>query len=77
LLSNFAVYSRNALDIKDGIIDFAREINADMIAMATHGNRGLNHLYAQSIAADVVNHANFLLWTCSTAKISQTSLKTV
>jgi len=77
LLSNFAVYSRNALDIKDGIIDFAREINADMIAMATHGNRGLNHLYAQSIAADVVNHANFLLWTCSTAKISRTSLKTV
>ncbi len=68
LLSNFTVNVRNSEDVKHGIIDFAREINADMIAMATHGNRTLNHLYAPSVAADVVNHAGLLVWTCSTSK---------
>ncbi|WP_090336145.1 universal stress protein [Dyadobacter koreensis] len=76
-LANFTVNSRNRAEVKDGIIDFAREINADMIAMATHGNRGLNHLYSQSIAADVVNHANFLIWTSSTAKNPEKNLKAV
>jgi len=76
-LLNFTVNSSNNADIKDGIIDFAREINADLIAMATHGNRGLNHMFAQSIAADVVNHAGFLLWTCSTSKNSENILNVV
>ena len=74
-LSNFTVNVRTNSDIKEGIIDFACETNADMIAMATHGNRGLNHLYAQSIAADVVNHAGFLLWTCSISKNHENALK--
>ena len=28
-----------------------------MIAMATHGRKGLSHLIAGSIAEDIVNHA--------------------
>ncbi|MCF2444090.1 universal stress protein [Dyadobacter sp. CY345] len=76
-LSNFTVNVRSSEDVKHGIIDFAREINADMITMATHGNRDLNHLYAPSIAADVVNHAGLLIWTCCTSKVARTVQKVI
>ncbi|TRX47144.1 universal stress protein [Fulvivirga sp. M361] len=42
---------------EDGIMHFAQSIDADMIAMATHGRTGFAHLLTGSIAEDVVNHA--------------------
>lgn len=50
---------------EQGIVEFAREINADMIAMATHGRRGLGHLFMGSLAEDIVNHVNCPVWTYS------------
>ncbi len=47
-----------------GIIRFATEIGADMIAMTTH-SRDLSHLYLTSIAANVVNHSRLVTWTYS------------
>lgn len=49
---------------EDGIIYFADEIKADVIALATHGRTGLMHLLSGSIAEDVVNHAKRPVWTC-------------
>jgi nucleotide-binding universal stress UspA family protein len=49
---------------EDGIIHFAEDIDADMIALATHGRTGLMHLLSGSIAEDVVNHARRPVWTC-------------
>ena len=49
---------------EDGIIYFAQDIDADMIALATHGRSGLMHLLSGSIAEDVVNHAKRPVWTC-------------
>ena len=40
--------------MEEGIIHFADQINADMIAMATHGRRGFAHVMAGSVAEDVV-----------------------
>ena len=48
---------------EDGIIFFAQDINADLIALATHGRSGLLHLLSGSIAEDVVNHAIRPVWT--------------
>ncbi len=48
---------------EDGIIFFAQDINADMIAMATHGRTGILHLLSGSIAEEVVNHARRPVWT--------------
>ncbi|MCU7375739.1 universal stress protein [Paucibacter sp. O1-1] len=48
-----------------------KEIDADMIAMTTHGSRDLGHLYTFSVAADVVNHAHLLTWTCAQQSVSQ------
>ncbi|GLU51699.1 universal stress protein [Dyadobacter frigoris] len=64
-LSNYKVTVVNGANIKDEILQFSREINADMIAMITHGKRELRHLFTESITADIVNHANILVWTCT------------
>jgi nucleotide-binding universal stress UspA family protein len=40
------------------ITDFARETNASLIFLATHGRTGLARLRAGSVAAEVVRHAH-------------------
>ncbi|UII29929.1 universal stress protein [Fulvivirga ulvae] len=56
-LENYKIHIFNEGSEEEGIIYFAESINADMIAMATHGRTGLAHLLTGSIAEDVVNHA--------------------
>jgi nucleotide-binding universal stress UspA family protein len=53
---DFTVYDDNSEE--EGIIHFAEEVSADVIAVATHGRTGLSHLLSGSIAEDIVNHAN-------------------
>lgn len=56
-LKNYTLNVFNDLSEEEGIIYFAESINADMIAMATHGRTGFAHVLAGSIAEDVVKHA--------------------
>jgi nucleotide-binding universal stress UspA family protein len=57
----FTVYNDDTEE--DGIIYFADEIDADMIALATHGRTGIRHVLSGSIAEDVVNHTKRPVWT--------------
>jgi nucleotide-binding universal stress UspA family protein len=41
-------------DAARGILDAAREVGASMIAMGTHGRRGLSHVLLGSVAEKVV-----------------------
>lgn len=72
-LSKYTVNIIANPDEKEGILHFARATGADMIAMTTHGAIDLNHLYMSSIAADVVNHAYLLTWTCIQQPVKQTA----
>jgi nucleotide-binding universal stress UspA family protein len=54
---------RNERYEPDGIISFVKEVKADMLAMPTHGRRGLSHFINGSIAEDVVNHVECPIWT--------------
>jgi nucleotide-binding universal stress UspA family protein len=56
-LKNFTINVFNDLSEEEGIVYFADSINADMIAMATHGRTGFAHVLAGSIAEDVVSHS--------------------
>lgn len=56
-LKNYTINVFNDLSEEEGIIYFADSINADLIAMATHGRTGFAHVLAGSIAEDVVSHA--------------------
>ncbi len=62
-LSHYTLNTRNDFSEQDGIINFTHEIKADMIAMGTHGRRGLAHLFMGSVTEDVVNHVDCPIWT--------------
>lgn len=62
-LSDYTLNTRNDFSEQDGIINFAHEMKADMIAMGTHGRRGLAHLFMGSVTEDVVNHVDCPIWT--------------
>ncbi len=46
----------NATSVEKGITDFSNTINADLIAIETHGRTGFAHLINGSLAEDVANH---------------------
>ena len=53
---------------EDGILYFAEDVHACMIAIGTHGRTGLLHLLSGSIAEDLVNHSRIPVWTLSMKK---------
>ncbi|SFT11811.1 Nucleotide-binding universal stress protein, UspA family [Zhouia amylolytica] len=54
---NYTVNIYNELTIEDGILNFAKETNADLIGMSTHGRRGITHFFNGSITEELSNHA--------------------
>ena len=56
-LKNHTINVYNDVNVEEGVIRFADSIDADMIAMATHGRTGFAHVIAGSVAEDVVGHA--------------------
>ena len=67
-LTNCELRIYNDVTEEEGIINFAEEIDADLIVMATHGRTGFAHLIAGSIAEEVVNHTKRPVLTFSMSK---------
>jgi hypothetical protein len=63
MLKNYTLNVFNDMTEEDGIINFSKMQQADMVAMRTHGRKGLAHLGFGSIAEDVVNHIDCPIWT--------------
>jgi nucleotide-binding universal stress UspA family protein len=57
-LKNYTINIYNDFSTEDGIIRFADQVNADMIAMATHGRTGFAHVLTGSIAEEVAGHSS-------------------
>ncbi len=49
--------------VESGMYSYAKEINADLIAIPTHGRSGLAHFFSGSIGEDLVNHAQLPVMT--------------
>jgi nucleotide-binding universal stress UspA family protein len=47
----------NDTTIEEGILNFGKEIDADLIAINTHGRSGLSQLFSESISKELANHA--------------------
>ncbi len=58
-LQKFTATIYNDLSIEEGILNFAKDIDADLIAMATHGRTGFFHVVNGSLTEDIVNHTNY------------------
>ncbi|AYB34652.1 universal stress protein [Chryseolinea soli] len=63
MLKNYTLNIVNDTNTEQGILQFANRVGGDLIAMATHGRRGVSHLIYGSLAEDVVNHTKVLVWT--------------
>lgn len=57
------VHIYNAFDIDEGVIDFAKEQNANVISIITHGYRGVKKLFSDNITESVVNHSEIPVLT--------------
>jgi len=62
-LKNYTVHVSRGLNVQEGILKYARRIPNSIIAMGTHGHKGLAHITEGSVAEDVVNHLTEPVWT--------------
>ena len=58
-LRKYSASIYNDLSIEEGILNFSRSIDADLVAMATHGRKGFFHVVNGSLTEDIVNHTTF------------------
>lgn len=56
-VSNFDSAIYNDISVEKGILNFTNTINADLIALNTHGRSGLSQLFNGSIGQEIANHA--------------------
>jgi len=54
---NYTTNVYNDISIEQGILNFSKEIDADLIGISTHGRQGIAHFFNGSISEDLVNHA--------------------
>ena len=47
----------NDYSVEKGILNYSENISADIIAIPTHGRKGLSHFFMGSIGEDVANHS--------------------
>lgn len=69
-IENYDTHSVRAITPEHGILSFINKNDIDMVAMATHGFKGLTHLFLGSIAEDIVNHSKMPVWTFSLKEIN-------
>jgi len=49
--------------VEQGILNYANKIGADLIAIPTHGRKGVTHFFAGSIGEDIANHSELPVMT--------------
>lgn len=54
---DFKLNIYNDISIEKGILNFAKTVNADLIALATHGRKGMSLFLNGSISEDLVNRS--------------------
>jgi nucleotide-binding universal stress UspA family protein len=64
-LKDYTINIFNHPSEEEGIIRFTRLIKGDLIAMSTHGRKGIAHFINGSVTEDVANHTENLIWTYS------------
>lgn len=67
-LKNYTINTFNHYEEEEGIIHFANAIDADLIALSTHGRTGFAHVLAGSIAEDIANHSTIPVLTYVTKR---------
>ena len=56
-VQNYSLHIYNDTNVEKGILNFANKVEADIIAVCTHGRTTFAHFFVGSISEDLVNHA--------------------
>jgi len=56
-VDNFDITIYNDVSVERGILNYSRDVEADLIALNTHGRSGLSQLFNGSIGQELANHA--------------------
>jgi nucleotide-binding universal stress UspA family protein len=56
-LPKYSINIYNDVSIEKGILNFSRDINADLIALSTSGRSGLSHLFSASVTKSLSKKA--------------------
>ncbi|WP_215224914.1 universal stress protein [Echinicola shivajiensis] len=67
-LKNCTSHFINHFTEEKGIIEFQSKHKMDMIAMSTHGNKGIKHWFHLGITEEVIKHLNCPIWTFNALK---------
>ncbi|HEU5291804.1 MAG TPA: universal stress protein [Cyclobacteriaceae bacterium] len=65
MLKDFTTHVFNHHDEEQGILEFTQKAGGNLIAMGTHGRKGISHVITGSLAESVVNHTETMVWTYS------------
>lgn len=57
-LKNFSMHIYNDTNVEKGVLNFANKVNADLIAVCTHGRTTFAHFFVGSISEGVMNRAS-------------------
>lgn len=60
-LSEIVIY--NDYSVESGVFNYCEKTNANLIAIPTHGRRGLAHFFSGSIGEDIVNRSSLPVLT--------------
>jgi nucleotide-binding universal stress UspA family protein len=56
-LPNYKINVYSDVSVEKGILNFSKDINADLIALSTHGRSGLAHLFTGSVTKNLSKNA--------------------
>lgn len=56
--AEYAFHVYNDYSVEEGILNFSRRHDIDLIVMATHGYKGLKRMFRNSYTESVINHAH-------------------
>ncbi len=56
-IEDFETHVFNDVSVEKGVLNFAKNMDAGLIGISTHGRKGLAHFFNGSISEDLVNHA--------------------
>lgn len=62
-LSNYSINVFNHMNAEEGILEFTRSIDASLIAIGTHGRKGISRFMHGSLTGSIVNHTGRLVWS--------------
>jgi nucleotide-binding universal stress UspA family protein len=63
MFKDYTITVHNDISEEEGIMNFARTIKDNLIAMGTNARKGVPHVIQGSVAEDVVNHTDSAIWT--------------